>query len=97
MTLARLTLVNTRTIRGLALVPDTLDGRRSQHRTDTCLDHCDTDQGSSCVTSHSAADEAGRGLGIRPSLCEQQAVSPAHSDIRFCTDPDARRDPPWHG
>lgn len=62
MTPARLTLVNTRTIRGLALVPDTLDGRRSQDRTDTCLDHCETDQGSTCLTSHSAADEAGRGL-----------------------------------
>lgn len=67
MTPARLTLVNTRTIRGLALVPDTLDGRRSQDRTDTCLDHCETDQGSACLTSHSAADEAGRGLGI-PTL-----------------------------
>lgn len=64
MTLARLTLVNTRTIRGLALVPDALDGRRSQDRTDTCLDHCEARPGSACLTAHSAADEAGRALGI---------------------------------
>lgn len=67
MTLARFTLVNTRTIRGVTFVPDTLHGRRSQDRTDICLDHCETDQGSACLTSHSAADEAGRGLGI-PAL-----------------------------
>lgn len=64
MTLARRTPINPRTIRGLALVPDTLDGRRNQDRTDTCLDHCETGQGSACLTSHSAADEAGRALGI---------------------------------
>lgn len=64
MTLARLTPINPRTIRGLAFVPDTLDGRRNQHRTDTCLHHCETGQGSACLTSHSAADEAGRALGI---------------------------------
>ncbi|MHB0790195.1 hypothetical protein [Bradyrhizobium sp. 5.13L] len=64
MTLARLTLINTRTIRGLALVADTLDGRRNQDRTDTCLDHCETGQSSACLTSYSAADEAGRVLGI---------------------------------
>lgn len=64
MTLARLTPINTRTIRGLPLVPDTSDGRRNQDRTDTCLDHCETGQGSACLTSHSAADEVGRALGI---------------------------------
>lgn len=37
MTIARLTPINTRTTRGLAIVRDALDGRRNHDRADTCI------------------------------------------------------------
>lgn len=46
MTRARPPPINTRTTRGLAIVRDALDGRRNHDRTDTCLGHSETGQGS---------------------------------------------------